>query len=109
MRSQRSRFEFACRVGVFAVLGWLLGASVIPTGGRHAELANGATVGARLAEWTRLPGNVALHASFDATPSTWVIDWLAALRHSGHSVTWTGNPPALALSAEALADPRGGT
>ena len=37
MRSPRSRFELACRVGVFALLGWLLGASVIPSSGRRAE------------------------------------------------------------------------
>jgi len=31
MRSPRSRFEIACRVAAFALLGWLLGSSVIPS------------------------------------------------------------------------------
>ena len=37
----------------------------------------------------------------------WVVDWLSALRHSGHVVSWSGSPPALALAAEALPDPGG--
>jgi hypothetical protein len=109
MRSPRSRFEFACRVGVFVLLGWLLGASVIPTSGRRAEIVSGASLESRLASWTRLPSNVALHTNLDVTPSAASIDWLAALRHSGHSVTWTGSPPPLAVSTEPVADPRRGT
>ena len=109
MRSPRSRFELACRVGVFALLGWLLGASVIPSGGRRADTVNGAGLERRLPVWTRLPSNVALHANLDVTPAAATIDWLAALGHSGHSVTWTGTPTPLAVAAEALADPRGGT
>jgi hypothetical protein len=109
MRSRRNRFEFACRVGVFVLLGWLLGTSVIPTSGRRAETVNGASLERRLPAWTRLPPSVALHANLDATPSGAAIEWLAALRHSGHSVTWTGAPPPLAVSAEAVADPRRGT
>lgn len=109
MRSPRSRFEFACRVGVFALLGWMLGESVIPSTGRRAESVSGAAIEGRLAAWTRLPSSVSLHATLDATPSPGAVDWLAALLHSGHLVTWTGNPPALAMSAEGVADPRGGT
>ena len=62
----------------------------------------------RLDAWTRAPANAALHGDFATTPRRWVVDWLAALRHSGHVVTWSGSPPALALAAEALADPGGG-
>ncbi len=94
---------------MFALLGWLLGASVIPPTGRHASTVNGAALEARLAEWTRDPLGDALHVNLDVTPSGWAVDWLAALRRSGHSVTWTGSPPALAISADAIADPRGGT
>jgi len=108
MRSPRSQLEFACRVGVFALLGWLLGASLIPSTGRRAEAVAGAALESRLARWTRRPLGDALHVNLDATPSAWAVDWLAALQHSGHSVTWTGNPAALAISADAVADPRGG-
>jgi len=108
MRSLRSRLEFTCRVVVFGLLGWLLGTSVIPTGGRRAETVAAADVASRLVAWTRAPLNVALHANLDATPAPWIVDWLAALAHSGHPLTWTGAPSALAVSAEALADPRGG-
>ncbi|MGH7618408.1 MAG: hypothetical protein ACREPM_14395 [Gemmatimonadaceae bacterium] len=103
------RFEFACRVGVFALVGWLLGASVFPSGGRRGETVNAIDVPARLPGWTRLPASVALHVDMDATPEPWVTDWLAALERSGRSVTWTGSPTPLAVSAEAVADPRGGT
>jgi len=109
MRSPRRRFELACRIGAFALLGWLLGASVVSSTGRQAETANSADVERRLPAWTRLPSGIALHVNVDATPSAAAVDWLSALRHSGRSVTWTGAPPALAVTAEPLADPRGGT
>lgn len=108
MRLLRSRFELACRIGAFGLLGWLLGASLIPSSGRRVERATTAQIESRLASWTRSPATTALHGDFNAAPSARAIDWLAALKRSGHVVTWSGSPPALALSAEALADPRGG-
>jgi hypothetical protein len=99
----------ACRIGAFALLGWLLGTSVVSSAGRRAETASAADVERRLPAWTRLPSSVALHVTLDATPSNAAVDWLSALRHSGRSVTWTGAPPPLAVTAEPLADPRGGT
>src|SRR6476661_5203410 len=102
MRSRRSQLEFACRVGVFALLGWLIGASVFPSTGRRAETVNGTDLEARLPGWTRDPLGDALHVSLDATPRSWAVDWLGALQHAGHSVTWTGSPPALAISADAV-------
>src|SRR5215475_7588186 len=109
MCSPRSRFELACCIGVFALLGWLLGASVVSSTGRRSETASSADVERRLPAWTRLPSSVALHVNLDATPSATAVEWLSALRHSGRSVTWTGAPPALAVTAEPLTDPRGGT
>lgn len=107
MRSPRSRFELACRIGAFALLGWLLGASIMPAPGRRVTRASQTDVETKLAEWTRLPSSVALHGDFSTTPSAWAIDWLSALKHSGHAVTWSGSPPPVALTAEATADPRG--
>lgn len=94
-------------MGAFALLGWLLGSSVIPSTGRRVERATAADVGARLAKWTALPASVALHGEFSTSPEAWVVDWLAALRRSGHVVSWSGSPPAVALSAEAMSDPNG--
>src|SRR4051812_14382677 len=107
MRLPRSRFETACRVGVFALIGWLLGTSLIPSAGRRVERATSETLESKLADWARLASTVTLHADLTTTPAGWAIDWLSALRRSGHVVTWNGSPPAGAMSAEALADPAG--
>jgi len=109
MRSRRSTFELACRLAAFALLGWLLGDSLIPSRGRRMERASAATIGSRLAAWTRMPPTVRLHADLATTPDAWVIDWLTALSHSGHAVTWSGSAPAVAMSSEPLADPNGAT
>lgn len=97
----------ACRFAAFALLGWLLGDSIIPSSARRLERASAGTIGSRLSSWTRARVNVSLHADLATTPDAWIVDWLAALEHSGHAVTWSGTPPAVAVSAEALADPRG--
>ena len=95
-------------MAAFGLLGWLLGGSVIPSVGRTVERASSRDVASRLAAWTRAPATTALHGAFDAAPDGWVVDWLSALRHSNHLVTWSGAPAPLALAAEALTDPAGG-
>jgi len=107
MRSPRSRFEIGCRVAAFALLGWLLGNSVIPSTPPSLERASVTEVASRLPTWTRAPANTAFHGEFASTPESWIVDWLAALRHSGHVVSWSGAPAALALAAETLPDPAG--
>ncbi len=108
MPSLRSRAELACRVATFGLIGWLLGTSLIPLARRRIARASQTDVGASLGTWTRLPPTVALHVAIDTTPRAWIVDWLAALRHSGHIVGWDGTPPAVAISAEAVSDPAGG-
>jgi hypothetical protein len=108
MRSRRSRFELSCRVGAFGLLGWLLGTTVFPSSGRRTQRATGAQVESQLESWTRASPTVTLHGDFAVVPEPWIIAWLAALRHSGHLVTWSGSPEPVAMSAEALPDPRGG-
>jgi hypothetical protein len=49
-----------------------------------------------------------LHIDLPVVPDAWVVDWLAALRHSNHLVTWSGSPPALTLATEPVTDPEGG-
>ncbi len=95
-------------MGAFAVLGWLLGTAVFPASPRRVEHATAAALGDRLPAWTTLPRSVALHGDFGSTPAPWAIDWLAALAHSSHVVTWSGAPPAVAMSASAQPDPLGG-
>src|SRR5262249_36516882 len=108
MRSPRSRFETACRVGAFAAIGWLLGSSLIPSTGRASEHSTTRDLEMRLPAWTRASRATALHGVFVTAPTGWAIDWLAALKHRGHAVTWGGTPPALAVRVEPLSDPRGG-
>jgi hypothetical protein len=109
MRSPRRRFEIACRLAAFAALGWLLGESLFPAASRRVERATTGNVASRLGAWTRAGSNVALHGTFATAPATWVVDWLGALSRSGVPVTWSGSPPPAAITAEALADPAGGT
>jgi len=108
MRSRRRRLELGCRIAAFAVLGWLIGASLVPAGDRSVERATSRDIGARLAGWTRLPSTVALHADLPTAPDPYIADWLGALRRAGHAVAWSGAPPAVTIAADALGDPAGG-
>jgi len=98
----------ACRVAAFGLLGWLLGSSFFTSSNRRTERANAATVSAHLAGWTRAPATTAIHLELPVVPDAWVVDWLAALRHSNHLVSWSGSPPAVAMATEPVADPDGG-
>ena len=108
MRSPRSRFETACRIGAFGLLGWLLGGSIIPPAARRLERLTNADVATDLPALTRAAGNVAVHVSVAAVPEPSVVDWLGALVRSGRPVTWSGAPAPAAISVEPLVDPNGG-
>lgn len=108
MVSPRSRFESVCRIATFGLIGWILGTSLVPLAGRRVQRAANDDVAAALPAWTRLATTVSLDAAFDTVPHGWVVDWLAALRHSGHVVSWHGSPPPVAISSEAVPDPAGG-
>jgi hypothetical protein len=108
MRSPRSRFETACRVGSFAVLGWLLGTSIIPVKSGRLERLQVSELAARLPQLTRSSGNVAIHVAMPTTPEPWQTDWLRALDHSGRALSWSGSPAPVAMSVEPIADPDGG-
>lgn len=109
MRSRRSRLEVASRVAAFGLLGWLLGAALVPPPDRHTESASDANLAARLGPWTRAAPGTALHGDFAIAPSPWAVAWLAALHRSGHTVSWSGAPPAVAMGVEHLAEPVGGS
>src|ERR1700759_3614806 len=107
MPSPRSRFETASRVGSFAVLGWLLGTSIIPVRGGRLERLQTSELATRLPQLTRSSGNVAIHVVMPTTPEPWQTDWLRALDHSGRALSWSGSPPAVAMNVEAIPDPDG--
>jgi hypothetical protein len=108
MPSPRSRFETACRVGAFALLGWLLGTSIIPVKSGRVERLRTSELATRLPELTRSSGNVAIDVTMPTTPEPWQTDWLRALDHSGRALSWSGSPPPVAMSVEPIADPDGG-
>jgi hypothetical protein len=98
----------ACRVAAFGLLGWMLGSSFFTSTNRRIERATTDNVEARLADWTRAPATTTIQLDLPVVPSAWVVDWLAALRHSNHLVTWSGSPPVVALATEPVSDPAGG-
>ncbi len=108
MPSPRSRFETACRIGAFGVLGWLLGGSIVAPVTPRVETVKASAVSARLGALTRASSNVAVHVDVSAVPEPWAVDWLGALRRSGRALSWSGAPAAAALSAQPIIDPDGG-
>ncbi len=106
MRSRRSRLELGCRIAAFALIGWLIGTSLFPPRPIRTERAAAATIAPRLAAWTRMPPASELHVDLDTVPDPWIVDWLAALRASGHIVRWSGSPSPAAIVAEPVGDPR---
>jgi hypothetical protein len=108
MRSRRSLLELACRLSAFALLGWMLGIAFTPRVGRRTERATASTLSGALPGWTRAGSHIAMHAELDIVPDAATIQWLAALARAGRPVSWSGTPPAVAISAEPLADPAGG-
>src|SRR4051812_18465803 len=109
MLSPRSRLESACRIGAFALLGWLIGSSIIRTAPRRLDrIPAGGEVRGALVAATRATDGQSVQLDAPVAPTSWITDWLAALKHTGTSVSWSGTPPAVLMSAEPIVDPRGG-
>jgi hypothetical protein len=108
MRSPRSWFEIGCRLGAFALLGWLIGGSLIPVQPRRVERVRSPLLAGRLAPWTTAPGRLAMHVDVEDVPEAWTVEWLAALRRTGREVSWSGTPAPVAITSEPVADPLGG-
>lgn len=116
MRSRaewRRGAEWLLRAAALGLLGWCLYAAVAgrrATGGTTLATAVDtapAAAGEQLAAWTRDAGLARLHVSLAAAPEAVTRDWLHALDGAGTDVTWDGDVPAVAIAAEATADPRG--
>src|SRR6185437_7884477 len=108
MRSPRSRFESVCRVGAFAVLGWMLGGSLITSKVARVEQIDGKRLATQLPVVTRSASIAPLHVPVTSTPESWATDWLGAIAHAGRGVTWSGSPAPIAITTEPLVDPSGG-
>lgn len=116
MPSRRSRFESACRIGAFALLGWLLGESLGRSSARRTERVSTCAqasascdenLATRLSVLTRAPDEM-IHLDARAAPPAWATDWLAALAREGTPVSWSGSPPATVLAVQPIASPEGG-
>ena len=101
--------ERALRGIVIAALAILLWQSFEkPEGDGRAQVRSRMTAGA-LTSWSRSPtAPASIHVEMEKTPSRLERDWLAALRASGSSVSWSGDLPALMIEAQPVASPLGG-
>ena len=101
--------ETALRVVSVAVLAWMFWLSLDRARPETFASARSANLNNALRDWTTAgiaPDRIV--AQLDSTPSDIDRDWLRALRSSGSSVTWRGELVPVALSAQAIASPRGG-
>jgi hypothetical protein len=103
-------------VGAFALLGWLIGTSLVRSPVQRVEHIAACTrntpgcdqkLADRLIALTSARGDV-IHLDAPLAPVPWMTDWLAALGRAGVPVTWSGAPPGALLSAEAVAGPGAG-
>ena len=81
-----------------------------PKPGASPLVATLDTVGTsrQLEQWTRRANLAALHLELARAPDALARDWLRAIGRAGSVVTWSGDVPVLAISADPVADPRGG-
>jgi hypothetical protein len=101
--------ETALRVVSVAVLAWMFWLSLDRARPETFASARSANLNSALRDWSTAgiaPDRIV--AQLDSTPSDIDRDWLRALRSSGSSVTWRGELVPVALSAQAIASPRGG-
>ncbi len=97
------------RVVSIAILAWMLWLSLDRTPGDRVVAARSANLSTALRDWS-VDGIAPDRAQIqlDSTPTPIARDWLRALGSSGSHVTWKGNLPAAAISAQAIASPQGG-
>jgi hypothetical protein len=103
----RRRLESACRLGVFALIGWMLGTAFFPTPALRTRDASAADLARALPAWTTAPRTDVLTLALDRAPSRAQLAWLSALRRAGHVVTWSGSVQPTALSVEPAPGPHG--
>lgn len=105
----RSRVELALRALALALFGWLLVQAFRPAP-RLSERAEAAELGRALSRWSTVMHPARVHAHLDSATTPAGADWLAALARTGTGVSWdTPDTAAIAVTADPIADPAGGT
>jgi hypothetical protein len=105
----RGGIELALRAVSLGLLAWIFWLSLDRGRPESKVSAGSASLAASLHEWSRrgiAPDNVV--AQLDSNPSPVERDWLRSLRGAGSVVSWSGNLPPVAVSAQPVASPRGG-
>lgn len=105
----RGSAENALRAVSIVLLAWLLWLSLERGRPDSVVSARSASLGSAVKDWSTsgiAPDRIAVQ--LDSTPSPMARDWLAALRGAGSEVSWSGNLPAVAISIQRVASPRGG-
>ena len=105
----RGSIETALRVVSLVTLAWMFWLSLERGQPERVVSAGSASLRAALRDWSTTgtpPDRIAI--TIDSTPSGLDRDWIRALNASGSAVTWKGPVPVTALTAQAIASPRGG-
>jgi hypothetical protein len=103
----RPVLEAALRSLSLVVLSLLVLRTFRPAESTANANAVGQSIDASLVQWSTRERPERVHITFAAPPGERTRDWLAALAHSGTSVTWDGRAPAAsALSIEPVPDPQ---
>ena len=103
------RIEQLARLLALAALAWLGWSALHPVVGATSAQARVEDAARLTTQWMRDAELSSLHVSVDGTPPRADLDLLGALRHAGTTVTWSGEMPVLAASAEPVPEPLGET
>ena len=105
----RGGFESVLRVLSIAILAWMLWQSLDRSRDDQVVSTRSASLGTALRDWSRAgiaPDRASIQ--LDSTPATVERDWMRAVAHSGTRLSWNGGLASSAISAQAIASPRGG-
>jgi hypothetical protein len=103
----RRASEWACRVALVIALGVALWRSVKDSGEDATSVSMRASEPGAALERAATSSRVsALRVEVNAALPARQLAWLSALRRAGVRVSWSGSPPALAIAADRLREPR---
>lgn len=99
--------EWLLRVTSLALVAVLLWRALHPSAAaEHGESGRSSGLARTLAAWTTAPPRTAT-LTLDSVPAPAQRDWIAALRHAGTALTWSGALRANAVTVTPLPDPAG--
>lgn len=105
----RGRIETVLRVISLGVIAFMLWQSLDHGAIESAVNGNTKNIRTGLRDWSRkgiAPGRISVQ--LDSVPGPAQRDWLAALRATGSSVSWSGSLPAIGIDVQPIAAPSGG-